>query len=134
MSSLIIVGLIMGVYVLPQLLSVFKDSGVTDLPITTRILMTVTDFLNTYFYYIVTALGVVGVLLYRFLRTQEGKIWRDNLMVNLPGLGTVVRNLYLARVAESLSTLIKSGISILDAIQITPDLVANENYLLILLA
>jgi len=133
-SALIIVGLIMGVYVLPQLLSVFKDSGVTDLPLTTRMLMWVTDFLNNYFYYIFVTIVIGGILLYRFLRTAEGKSWRDNLLVNLPGLGVVVRNLYLARVSESLSTLIKSGISILDAIQITADLVGNENYRLIMLA
>jgi len=51
----------------------------------------------------------------------------------MPALGTVVRNLYLARISESLSTLIKSGIPILDAIHITSDLVGNANYQKILL-
>ena len=49
-SAMLIVVLIMGVYVLPQLLSIFKDSGTVDLPITTRMLMAGTDFLNNYLY------------------------------------------------------------------------------------
>lgn len=133
-SALLIVGLIMGVYVLPQLLSVFKDSGITDLPLSTRMLMAATNFLNSYFYYIVAFLGVGGFLLYRYLHSPKGKVWLDDFLVNMPGLGGVVRNLYLARISESLSTLIKSGISILDAIQITADLVGNDNYRRIMLA
>ncbi|MEK9157671.1 MAG: type II secretion system F family protein [Patescibacteria group bacterium] len=132
-SSLLIVALIMGVYVLPQLLSVFKDSGITDLPLSTRMLMAGTEFLNKYIYYIVIVFIALGYFLTRYLKTQEGRAWRDNLLVTMPGLGAVVRNLYLARVSESLSTLIKSGIPILDAIRITSDLVGNENYRKIML-
>jgi len=133
-SSLIIVALIMGIYVLPQLLGVFKDSGVTNLPITTRILMAGTAFLNDYLYYILAVLVIGGFLITRFLRTPQGKVWRDNFLVNMPSLGKVVQNLYLARMAESLSTLIKSGLPILDALRITADLVGNENYRVIILA
>ncbi len=133
-SALIIVALIMAVYVLPQLLSVFKDSGITDLPLSTRLLMSGTAFLNDYLYYILAVLIIGGFLITRFLKTPQGKAWRDNFLVTMPGLGSVVRNLYLARVAESLSTLIKSGLPILDALKITADLVGNENYRTIMLA
>ncbi len=133
-SALIIVALIMGIYVLPQLLSVFEDSGVTNLPFTTRMLMAGTAFLNDYLYYILAVLIIGGFLITRFLRTPRGKIWRDNFLVNMPSLGKVVQNLYLARMAESLSTLIKSGLPILDALRITADLVGNENYRVIILA
>jgi type IV pilus assembly protein PilC len=133
-SAMIVVMLIMGVYVLPQLLAVFKDSGITDLPITTRMLMAGTNFLNTYLYYILTVLIVGGFLVFRFLKTPRGKVWLDNFLVNMPSLGKVIQNLYLARMAESLSTLIKSGLPILDALRIASDLVGNENYRKIILA
>jgi len=132
-SAMIVVMLIMGVYVLPQLLTVFKDSGVTDLPITTRMLMAGTNFLNNYLYYILTVLIVGGFLIVRFLKTPRGKTWLDNFLVNMPSLGKVIQNLYLARMAESLSTLIKSGLPILDALRIASDLVGNENYRKIIL-
>ena len=133
-SAMIIVMLIMGVYVLPQLLSIFEDSGITELPITTRILMAGTDFLNNYLYYILLVLIVGGFLTVRFLKTTKGKIWRDNFLVTMPSLGKVIQNLYLARVSESLSTLIKSGLPILDALHIASDLVGNENYRRIIIA
>lgn len=133
-SAMIVVFLIMGVYVLPQLLSVFKDSGTANLPFTTKVLMAVTDFLNKYIYYILAIFIIGGFLTFRFLKTPGGKAWRDNFLVNMPSLGKVVRNLYLARIAESLSTLIKSGLPILDALQISSDLVGNENYRKIILS
>ncbi len=132
-SAMIIVMLIMGIYVLPQLLAVFKDSGITDLPISTRILMAATDFLNDYLYYILVVVIAGGFFLARYLKTSSGKKWMDNLLVNMPGLGSIVRNLYLARIAESLSTLIKSGLPILDSLRISADLVGNENYRTIIL-
>lgn len=132
--ALIVVTLIMVTYVLPQLLSIFEEAGVEDLPITTRMLMWTTNFVNTYLYYL--AIGTLALIYsgWTYIKTPAGKEWIDNAKVKLPSLGVVIRNLYLARIAESLSTLIKAGIPILDAIQITSDLVGNENYRKIMLA
>ncbi len=135
-SAMVVVTFIMTIYVLPQLLSVFKDSGIAyaDLPITTRMLIVTTNFFNAYLYYIL-ALVIGGIVIaVRFIRSPNGKIWLDNAMIKAPSVGIVVRNLYLARISESLSTLIKSSIPILDALHISAELVGNENYHQILLA
>lgn len=131
--ALIVVTGIMVVYVLPQLLAIFKDVGANDLPLTTRSLIWVTTFINTYLYYLAAFIFGSLFLGWQYIKTPAGKIAFDNLKINLPALGAVVRNLYLARISESLSTLIKSGIPILDAIHITSDLVGNANYQKILL-
>ena len=131
--ALIVVTGIMVVYVLPQLLAIFKDVGANDLPLTTRALIWVTTFVNDYLYYLAGL--IFGSLFFgwQYIKTPGGKTAFDNFKINMPALGTVVRNLYLARISESLSTLIKSGIPILDTIHITSDLVGNENYRRILL-
>ncbi len=131
--ALIVVTGIMVVYVLPQLLAIFKDVGANDLPLTTRTLIWVTNFVNNYLYYLFTLIFGSLFLGWRYIKTTKGKATFDNFKINMPALGTVVRNLYLARISESLSTLIKSGIPILDTIHITSDLVGNVNYQLILL-
>ena len=131
--ALIVVTGIMVVYVLPQLLAIFKDVGANDLPLTTRMLIWVTTFVNNYLYYLFTLIFGSLFLGWRYIKTSEGRVVFDNFKINMPALGTVVRNLYLARISESLSTLIKSGIPILDAIHITSDLVGNANYQKILL-
>ena len=131
--ALIVVTMIMVVYVLPQLLAIFKDVGATDLPLTTRMLIWMTTFVNNYLYYIFTMIFGSIFLGWKYVKTAEGKAVFDNIKISMPALGTVVRNLYLARISESLSTLIKSGIPILDTIHITSDLVGNVNYQNILL-
>src|SRR3989338_2032516 len=131
--ALIVVTGIMVVYVLPQLLSIFKDVGVENLPLTTRILIWVTSFVNNYIYYLAGLIFGSVFFGWRYVKTPGGKAVFDNIKINMPALGTVARNLYLARISESLSTLIKSGIPILDTIHITSDLVGNANYQKILL-
>ncbi|MBI2674221.1 MAG: type II secretion system F family protein [Candidatus Yanofskybacteria bacterium] len=131
--ALIVVTLIMVTYVLPQLLVIFEEAGVEDLPITTRILIWVTDFVNTYFYFLTLGLFVLIYSGWTWIKTPGGRTWLDNAKIKFPSLGVVIRNLYLARIAESLSTLIKAGIPILDALKITSELVGNENYKKIML-
>jgi type IV pilus assembly protein PilC len=131
--ALFVVAIIMVVYVLPQLLGIFKDVGLQSLPLTTRMLIWVTNFINNYLYYLLVFFFGFIFLVWRYAKTSEGKAVFDNIKIKMPALGTVVRNLYLARISESLSTLIKSGIPILDVIHITSDLVGNVNYQRILL-
>ncbi len=131
--ALLVVTAIMVVYVLPQLLSIFKDIGDVELPITTLILIWVTTFVNKYLIFLATFLVALIVGFWKYVGTPTGKAWLDNLKITLPSLGVVVRSLYLARMSESLSTLIKSGIPILDALHITSELVGNMNYQRVLL-
>ncbi len=126
--SMILVGTIMAVYVLPNLLSIFEELGATDLPLTTRMLIFATHTFNAYkvpIFFLVTIVGFFG---YYYSRTEEGRMYIDTLKIKIPSLGVVSRNLYLARIAESLSTLIKSGIPILDSLKLTADLVGNVIY------
>lgn len=132
--ALAAVTLIMVVYVLPQLLSIFNEAGVEDLPLTTRALIIVTEFINKYLYFLVLGLLVLVYVSWTYIKTPAGRAWLDDAKIKFPSLGTVIRNLYLARIAESLSTLIKAGIPILEALRITSDLVGNENYKKIMLA
>ena len=131
--ALVVVTIIMMVYVLPQLLSIFKEVGSTELPFTTRILIFTTEAVNKFLYPIVIVVFGGSFLLWRYIKTPEGKARFDNLKINFPSLGSVIRNLYLARMSESLATLIKSGIPILDGLKITADLVGNTVYQKILL-
>lgn len=97
-------------------------------------LIWVTNFINTYLYYLVIGLLTTIYLSWSYIRTSAGREWLDNIKIKFPSLGVVIRNLYLARISESLSTLIKAGIPILEALKITSELVGNENYKKIMLA
>lgn len=131
--SLVVVTVIMTVWVLPELLNIFEESGITDLPFTTRILIWVTDFIGTNLLFIILMAICVVFLGTYFIKTPQGVVWFDKVKIKIPGLGVIIRNLYLARIAESLSTLMKSGIPILDSLRITSDLVGNSVYMNIML-
>lgn len=131
--SMVVVTIIMMTTVIPQLLGIIRDSGVTELPLPTRILIAVSGFFSSYYLFIIIVgiLSIVG--LYYYVRTQAGRLQWDALKIAVPKFGTIVRNLYLARIAETLSTLIRSGVPILEGLEITSHVVGNEVYKAILL-
>jgi general secretion pathway protein F len=131
--AMVAVALIMMVYVLPQLLTIFKESGVTELPVTTRVLIAVTDFTNNYILLVLGFIVVVIVGVWQWLKTPEGSAWWDRTKIRMPLFGPIFKSLYLARIAENLSTLVRSDIAILDALRVTSDVVDNGVYRDILL-
>jgi len=126
--SLVLVAFIMAVWVLPNLLTIFEEVGVTDLPITTRALIFITKFVNKFFYLIV--FGAIGILGYAFyyLKTPKGKAWFDNFKINAPLFGPIAKNFYLSRASESMATLTKAGLPIIDSLNITASIMGNSNY------
>jgi type IV pilus assembly protein PilC len=131
--AMVVVALIMMVYVLPQLLVIFKESGVTDLPLTTRLLITLTNFTNQYILLVLGVMVVAVVGAWQWMRTPDGHLWWDRTKLRIPAFGTILRSIYLARISENLATLIKSDIAILDALRVTADIVDNAVYRDILL-
>lgn len=131
--AMIAVAIIMVVYVLPQLLVIFKEAGDLQLPITTRALIAVTDFANSYILLILAFIVVVVVGSLQWGRTPDGRQWWDRFKVRIPAFGVILKSLYLSRIAENMATLIKSDIAILDALRVTGDIVDNVVYRDILL-
>jgi type IV pilus assembly protein PilC len=128
LSALVLVTIILMTTVLPQLLTIIKDAGVTELPLTTKILIGITSFINRFIILIILAIvgGVFWVLYY--IKTPAGKSKLDSFIVKMPQFGKIAVNFYLARIAETLSTLIKAGVPILESITITSEVVGNERY------
>ena len=133
MVAMTIVAFIMAIWVLPNLLSIFQEVGNVQLPLTTRMLIAVTGFVNKFYYIIIAAVIIGPAYAYRFIKTPRGQVWFDNFVINVPYFGKIIRNFYLARISEGLATLIKSGIPILDSFRITANIVGNNNYKQIIL-
>jgi type II secretory pathway component PulF len=101
--------------------------------VTTRALIAITDFVNSYIVFVLgfIALVIGGTL--QYVRTPDGSRWWDQFKIKVPLFGSIMKGLYLTRVAENMSTLIKSDIAILDALRVTSDIVDNSVYRDILL-
>ncbi len=131
--ALVAVAIIMMTTVLPQLLTIIEDAGIQDIPFTTKILIQVTDIFNRFIVLILALLAFAVFGFFSYIKTPGGRNWFDNLKIKMPQFGRVTRNIYLARMAETLSTLIKAGVPILESLSITADIVGNSVYKAIIL-
>ena len=97
-----------------------------ELPLMTRVLMGISNFLTHYWY---VAVGVVGALVALFIflmRTPATRLAIDRMVVHLPKIGNLVRIVYTASFSRTLASLYTSGLSILNALQISRDTVNNS--------
>lgn len=91
----------------------------SELPAPTQIVMGVSNFLQANLLYLVIGtIGLLGVFLY-WKRTPSGGLTWDKILLRLPILGTLIRKSSVARFTRTLSTLLSSGVSILEALEIT---------------
>lgn len=119
--------LIMVFFVMPKLMSLYKDSGI-DLPLPTKIMMGVANFMIS-FWWLMAALGIVTVVtVKRFLATPKGKLLFDTTILKIPVLGKVVSVVVLTNFTRTFALLVSSGLSILETIKIVGDIVGNMAY------
>lgn len=128
LCALVAVTIIMMTSIMPKLLDVIRESGVQEVPTITKILIAATTFVNDYIIYILVLLAGVFVFLWRYVQTEAGRYKLDLVKINMPRLGIVARNIYVARIAETLSTLIKAGVPILDGLEVTSEIAGNYIY------
>jgi len=126
-TVMVVIGILMMIYVMPQITGVFKGMD-KELPATTKILIGVSDFLVQYT--LVAIGGLVGAVvgfLY-FLRTKWGKIISSWTVVRLPVIGTLAKETNAARTARTLSSLLNSGVDVIRSITITEEVLQNVFY------
>lgn len=119
------VGVIMMVYVLPQLTGIIVETG-AELPMATKIVVWVSDFLRNYFVYIIAVIIGAGVGLRYFYKTEAGRFSIDSLKLRLPVFGSLFKTIYLIRFCRSLSTLLKGGVPLIKSLEVTLEIVSND--------
>ncbi len=118
---------LMFVFVIPKLSAIIVDSGQV-IPLYTKVVIGLSDFFVHYGIFVLIALVVFGMYMWRLSKTKSGRQYLDSIKLSLPGFGLLFRKLYLSRIADNLETMITAGISIVRAIEITADVVGNEAY------
>ncbi len=127
MSAFLIVGFLMMAFVVPQLSVILEETG-QDLPLTTRALIATSHFMRDWALLLLTVPLAMAAGLWRYIKTPKGTKNRDILLLKVPILGGILRKIYLARFTENLSVLIKGGLPIIQALQVTSDVVSSTPY------
>ena len=113
------------IFVIPVFESMFAGVGLA-LPLPTRVVIGASDFLRTYWWAVLAAGGAAAWLFKRYYATSTGKLNVDRMLLRFPVLGDVLRKSAVSRFTRTLGTLISSGVSILDGLEITAKTAGNR--------
>src|SRR3989442_890257 len=112
------------IFVIPTFQNMFASVNL-ELPLPTRIVIGMSSILTHYWWAIIGAMGGFVFLLSRWYKTAPGRLQIDKLLLRLPVLGDVIRKSAVSRFTRTLGTLISSGVSILDGLEITARTAGN---------
>lgn len=113
--------------VIPSISVILEDSG-QELPIYTKIVIGLSDFLRNYMGFIIVLLVMFGVVVWQFQKTEAGKRTIDEFKLSIPIIGSLYEKLFLTRICDNLSTMLTSGISMVQALEVTAEVVDNRVY------
>ena len=118
-------------YVVPQITAILLDTG-QELPIYTRIVIALSNFFINYGVFLLIALLALAAYGYRLSRTSEGRRFLNSLELEIPYVGDLYRKMYLARIADNFSTMLISGVPVIESLDITASVVGNAVYATVL--
>lgn len=112
-------------YVVPQFESLFQDMG-EALPLPTAIIVALGNFVGAWWWLMLGAFALGVWSWRRYTATDAGRAWRDRKLLALPVIGALIRKFELTRFSRSMGTLLAGGVSIVQAVRIASQTVANS--------
>jgi type IV pilus assembly protein PilC len=113
------------VFVIPTFSSMFASVNI-PLPLPTRVVIGLSSALKSYWWVVLGTIAIVVTLIRKYYATNDGKLQIDRLLLKAPVLGDVLRKSAVSRFTRTLGTLISSGVSILDGLEITAKTSGNR--------
>lgn len=126
-STFIVVMILMLTLVIPRISTILIEAG-QEIPVYTQVVIGISNFFINYGLFLLILLIVGGVFMWRYSRSGPGKLALDDMKMAVPFVGTLYRKLYLSRISDNLSTMLTSGISMVESIEITASVVGNSVY------
>jgi type IV pilus assembly protein PilC len=116
--------ILMVTVVLPTFTGIIMSGG-GQIPLPTRILLGISSFTRKYWYILVAVITLVVIAWRGFKRSEFGHMWWDTFKMKIPNIGKSLKMIYASRFARTLSTLLSSGIQMLQSIEITSRVINN---------
>lgn len=111
-------------FILPTFVGMFTGSGV-ELPLPTRILLGISNFIKVYWYIVIAGIGASAYLITRYINSESGRYRFDSLKFKIPVVKSSVDKIVTARFTRTLGSLLRSGISLIDALKIAGSVTGN---------
>jgi len=113
------------IFVIPTFESMFSSAGL-ELPLPTRVVIGMSNFLIGYWWAILAAIGGIIFAIRSYYNTATGRLQIDGALLRAPVLGDVLRKSAVSRFTRTLGTLVSSGVSILEGLEITAKTAGNQ--------
>lgn len=126
-SVMILIGVLMLIYVVPSITATFKGLKL-ELPLLTRVLIDVSDLVKNNILLYISAFISFFVIIYIFFISKPGKIFFDFLILKIPVIGEIVKETNSARITRTISSLLSSGVSYTESINITSQVIQNTYF------
>lgn len=111
-------------FILPTFVGMFTGSGV-ELPLPTRILLGISSFIKEYWYIVIAGIGTSAYLITRYINSESGRYRFDSLKFKIPVVKSSMDKIVTARFTRTLGSLLRSGISLIDALKIAGSVTGN---------
>lgn len=125
LSVAFVIGFLVVTFILPKITLLIKEMNV-PVPWYTSVLIATGDFMNAYWWAILLVLGASMTALVYYVRSEAGRREWQTLLLKIPVIGTLARNIYVTRFAENLGTLLDGGIPVVQALGIVSDVIGNQ--------
>ncbi len=117
---------IINIFVMPQFTKLFEAFDAGELPLPTRILMATSTFFIEYWPYLLIGTFLVIFAFVKYIKTDIGKLWWDQLKLKFPIIGDIIYRALLARFSRTFSMMIRSGVPLINALNIVAEVVDND--------
>ena len=124
MSVAVIAVAVLLIFVIPTFQTMFASVAL-ELPLPTRIVIGMSHLLTSYWWLLLAVIGLSIFSVARYYKTSGGRLQIDSMMLRFPVLGDVLRKSAVSRFTRTLGTLVSSGVSILDGLEITARTAGN---------
>lgn len=125
--TFVVVMTLMLTLVIPNVSKILIDSG-QDIPVYTRIVIALSELIVHYGAFVLIFIVIGGFFAYRSMQTPEGRLFFDNLKLEIPYVGDLYEKLYLSRIADNFATMLVSGVPVVEAVDITASVVGSATY------
>ncbi len=117
-------------FVIPMIGGILKDLGGPDakLPELTQAMLFVSDFIKERWYVVIAVVVIGSVLFQRWIKSPKGKSAFHHFVIKIPGVGTIIKKLAVARFSRTFASLLGAGVSVLEALHVTGRAVGNKAY------
>lgn len=122
--GMIVVAFIMMVFVIPKMLSLYSEFG-AELPTPTKILMFISGLFAKFWFVILGGVVLFLNFFFSYRKTKQGKRKIDSIILKIPIFGDLQRQVILTELSRTLSLLVGAGVSILDSLNISSQVVGN---------